>query len=169
MTVNEVAEYLRMNPMTIYRLAQQGKIPASKILGNWRFQRQEIEAWIKAQEFQPSKLLVIDDDPAVGAAIRDALEKKHRVRVVGNAREALDAVEQERFNLIFLDLGLPDSDGLSLYKQLKAGGQNIPVVVVTSSTDSALLAQVVAEGAQFVLNKPFSGGEVRQMLNFLKV
>jgi excisionase family DNA binding protein len=169
LTVNEVAEYLRMNPMTIYRLAQQGKIPASKILGNWRFQRQEIEAWIKAQEFQPSRLLVIDDDPAVGAAIKDSLGKKHAVQVAGNAREALAALEANRFNLIFLDLSLPEVDGLTLYKQLKEQGVNVPVVVITSSTDSALLAQVVAEGAQFILNKPFSSDEVRQMLNFLKV
>jgi excisionase family DNA binding protein len=168
-TVNEVAEYLRMNPMTIYRLAQQGRIPASKVLGCWRFKRQEIEAWLKAQEFQPSKILVIDDDPLVGSTIKNALEKKHSVVSVENAHEALSVFGREKFNLIFLDLNLPDIDGLSLYKQLNSQGKNIPVVVITGSTDGVLLSKMINEGVQFILNKPFTIDEVRQMLNFIKV
>ena len=169
LTVNEVADYLRMNPMTIYRLAQQGKIPASKILGCWRFKRQEIEAWIKAQEFQPSKILVVDDEPEVGSSIKNSLGKKHTVLVAENAQAALDALENHHFNLIFLDLNLPDIDGLSLFKQIKAKWRNTPVVIITGSTDPALLAGAISEGAQFVLNKPFSEDEVCQMLSFIKV
>lgn len=169
LTVNEVADYLRMNPMTIYRLAQQGKIPASKVLGCWRFKRGEIENWLKAQEFQPSKILVIDDESAVGFTIKNALEKKHTVVSVETARDALAVLEREKFNLIFLDLNLPDIDGLSLYKQINALGKNIPVVVITSSTDSVLLSKMVNEGVQFILNKPFTVDEVRQMLSFIKV
>lgn len=169
LTVNEVAEYLRMNPMTIYRLAQQGKIPASKILGCWRFKRQEIETWLKAQEFQTSKLLVIDDDPVIGSTIKNALEKKHTVIAVENAHDALGILEREKFNLIFLDLNLPDIDGLTLYKQIVSSGKSIPVVVITASTDGDLLSRMVNEGVQFILNKPFTIDEVQQMLGFIKV
>jgi excisionase family DNA binding protein len=118
LTVNEVAEYLRMNSMTIYRLAQQGKIPASKVLGCWRFKRQEIESWLKAQEFQPSKVLVIDDDPQIGSTIKDALGKKHIVVTVETAQAALSSLECEKFNLILLDLSLPDIDGLTYINKL---------------------------------------------------
>lgn len=169
LTVNEVADYLRMNPMTIYRLAQQGKIPASKVLGCWRFSRRDIESWLKTQEFQPSKILVIDDDAAIGAAIQNSLEKKHKIFSVETAQDALEVLKREKFNLIFLDLNLPDIDGLSLYKQLKTDLKNVPVVVITGSTDADLLGKVVAEGVQFILNKPFTIDEVRQMLSFIKV
>lgn len=169
LTVNEVAEYLRMNPMTIYRLAQQGKIPASKVLGCWRFKRNEIEAWLNAQEFQPSKMLVIDDDPLIGSTIKNAFEKKHTITAVETARDALAVLEREKFNLIFLDLNLPDIDGPSLYKQIISSGKNIPIVVITSSTDGVLLSKMVHEGVKFVLNKPFTTNEVQQMLNFIKV
>lgn len=169
LTVNEVADYLRMNPMTIYRLAQQGKIPASKILGCWRFKRQDVESWLKAQEFQPSKILVIDDDPPIGDIIKEALGKKHTVITVETAYDALTILEREKFNLIYLDLTLPDLDGLSLYKQIIASGKMIPVVVITGSTDGAILSKMVAEGVQFILNKPFTIDEVKQMLNFIKV
>jgi excisionase family DNA binding protein len=169
LTVNEVADYLRMNPMTIYRLAQQGRLPASKVLGCWRFKRQEIEAWLKDQEFQPSKILVIDDDPLIGNTIKNALGKKHAVSAVETAKDALNILERERFNLIFLDLRLPDTDGLTLYKQIILSGKNIPVVVITGSTDGALLSRMVEEGVQFILNKPFTIEEVQQMLSFIKV
>ena len=169
LTVNEVADYLRMNPMTIYRLAQQGRLPASKILGCWRFKRQEIEAWLKSQEFQPSKILVIDDDPLIGNTIKNALGKKHTVLAMETAHDAINVLEREKFNLIYLDLKLPDIDGLTLYKQIISSGKSIPVVVITGSTDGALLSRMVAEGVQFILNKPFTISEVQQMLSFIKV
>jgi len=49
MTVSETAAYLRMNRMTIYRLAQEGKIPAFKVGGSLRFDRQGIDEWIAQQ------------------------------------------------------------------------------------------------------------------------
>lgn len=49
MTVSETAAYLRMNRMTIYRLAQEGKIPAFKVGGSWRFDREGIDDWIAQQ------------------------------------------------------------------------------------------------------------------------
>jgi excisionase family DNA binding protein len=168
-TVNEVAVYLRMNPMTIYRLAQQGRLPASKILGCWRFKRQEIMDWLRDQEFQTSKILAIDDDPLIGNTIRNALGKKHTVLVMETARDAINILEREKFSLIFLDFKLPDIDGLTLYKQIVALGKSIPVVVITGSTDEALLARMLEEGVQFILNKPFTTNEVQQMLSFTKV
>lgn len=46
MNVNEVAVYLRVAPATIYRLAQQGKIPCGKVGRAWRFRREAIDRWI---------------------------------------------------------------------------------------------------------------------------
>lgn len=169
MTVNDVAEYLRMNPMTIYRFAQQGQIPASKIMGSWRFKRSEIDEWIKSREVQTSKILVIDDDPDVGKRIKKVLDRKHHVITAETSQIALDFLGSQHFNLIFLDLGLPDIDGLTLYKQIKRQEPGTPVVVITGSTDVSILTRALSEGVQFILNKPFSDEEVRQMLSFIKV
>lgn len=46
MTIKEVANYLKMNEKTIYKLAKERKIPAFKIGGNWRFKREAINKWI---------------------------------------------------------------------------------------------------------------------------
>ena len=49
MTVKEVSDYLKLAEKTAYRLAAQGKIPAFKIGGSWRFRKSEIDAWIEKQ------------------------------------------------------------------------------------------------------------------------
>ncbi len=49
MTVQEVAEYLRLNQMTVYKLAQEGKIPAVKVGRVWRFRRDLIDVWFRTK------------------------------------------------------------------------------------------------------------------------
>ena len=46
MTMKEVAEYLKINEKTAYRLASEGKLPGFKVGGSWRFKREDIDAWI---------------------------------------------------------------------------------------------------------------------------
>jgi len=50
MTVNEVAEYLRVHNSTIYRLLKAGRIPAFHVGSDWRFNRKQIDVWRIAQE-----------------------------------------------------------------------------------------------------------------------
>ena len=49
-TVQEVAKYLRMQPITIYKLSEEGKIPAFKIGNRWRFKKTTIDKWIEEKE-----------------------------------------------------------------------------------------------------------------------
>lgn len=46
MTVKEAAQYLQLNYMTVYKLAQKGKIPVSKIGGTWRFKKEILDDWL---------------------------------------------------------------------------------------------------------------------------
>ena len=50
LNLKEVADYLHVHPMTIYRYAKAGKIPAFKIGTDWRFHKKSIESWIKDKE-----------------------------------------------------------------------------------------------------------------------
>ena len=52
MTMKEVAEYLKINEKTAYRLASEGKLPGFKVGGSWRFKRSEVNAWIETQTGQ---------------------------------------------------------------------------------------------------------------------
>jgi len=50
LTIKEVAEYLKVTERTLYRLAQEGRIPAFKVGGSWRCRRADIDAWIEDQK-----------------------------------------------------------------------------------------------------------------------
>ena len=50
MTLKEVAEYLHLNERTVYKWAQEGTIPASKLGSTWRFRRSEIDAWVEKRK-----------------------------------------------------------------------------------------------------------------------
>ena len=53
-TVQEVAKYLRMQPVTIYKHAKRGKLPCFKVGANWRFKKSTIDRWISEQEEKES-------------------------------------------------------------------------------------------------------------------
>ena len=65
MTVKEVADYLRVNQRTVYRLAIGRKMPGFKVGATWRFKRADIDGWIAAQAASP-----VADDPAEGTRAR---------------------------------------------------------------------------------------------------
>jgi excisionase family DNA binding protein len=54
-TVQEVASYLRMQPVTIYKHAKAGKLPCFKVGANWRFKKATIDRWIAEQEEQETR------------------------------------------------------------------------------------------------------------------
>lgn len=47
LTIQELAEYLKLNEKTAYRLAGEGKLPGFKVGGSWRFKRKDLDAWIE--------------------------------------------------------------------------------------------------------------------------
>jgi len=49
MTIEELAEYLKVSKSSLYKLAQKGKVPGQKVGKHWRFHREAIDAWIKKQ------------------------------------------------------------------------------------------------------------------------
>lgn len=49
LTIDELAEYLKMGRTKLYRMTQEGSIPASKVGNQWRFDREEIDQWMKSQ------------------------------------------------------------------------------------------------------------------------
>lgn len=54
LTIDELSEYLKMGRTKLYRMAQEGNIPASKVGNQWRFDRDEIDEWMKRQRFKKS-------------------------------------------------------------------------------------------------------------------
>jgi urea transport system substrate-binding protein len=101
-------------------------------------------------------ILVADDDPEMVNIIDEALSYKgYRVVTARNGKEALERVEQEKPQLILLDMKMPVMDGWAFTRVLRERhGRTIPVVVITAMEDSQLRADEL--GAEGELGKPFN-------------
>jgi DNA-binding NtrC family response regulator len=85
-------------------------------------------------------VLAVDDEPAVLDALDELLGDAYELRRAGNAAGALHALSTAPADCILLDLRLPDMDGLSLLRRIRAGGDRTPVVVISAvqSLDAAV-------------------------------
>ncbi|MGW0733704.1 response regulator transcription factor [Streptomyces sp. NPDC002851] len=103
-----------------------------------------------------ASVLVVEDDQFVRSAlIRHLTEASHTVRSVGTALEALREVAHIRFDVVILDLGLPDLDGAEALKMLR-GITDVPVIIATARDDEAEIVRLLNDGADDYLTKPFS-------------
>ncbi len=104
----------------------------------------------------PATVLVVDDEPAIQRFLKSTLELQGWATVEAvDGAGALRAVRHHRPELILLDLGLPDRDGLSLLPELKALG-DAAILVLTSRDDERSKVAALDAGADDYVTKPFS-------------
>jgi DNA-binding response OmpR family regulator len=105
-------------------------------------------------------IVVIDDEPDLVAMSRAYLEREgFRVVEALDARSGLATVRRESVDLIVLDLGLPDGNGLDLLRTLR-GTSNVPIIIVTGRSDETDRVVGLELGADDYLVKPFSQREL---------
>ena len=102
-------------------------------------------------------LLLVEDNPGDARLMREMFSEQgsHNTEFthVGCMSEAEKALSERAFDIILLDLGLPDSQGLGAVRRAHAAAPRIPLVVLTGLDDDSLAAQVLQEGAQDYLVK----------------
>ncbi|HEX5184885.1 MAG TPA: response regulator transcription factor [Allosphingosinicella sp.] len=105
------------------------------------------------------RILIVDDEAPIRRLIRTALERGgYRVVEAANAREALNAIDIDRPEVVLLDLGLPDRDGIEIIPQLKKAGPALVVVSARDATEAKVAALDL--GADDYVTKPFDTEEV---------
>ncbi|GAA0930318.1 response regulator [Pseudonocardia zijingensis] len=106
-----------------------------------------------------TKVLVVDDDPQILRALRINLSAHgYQVTVAANGAAALRAAGATRPDVVVLDLGLPDLDGLDVLAGLR-GWSPVPVVVLSARTDSMEKVAALDAGADDYVTKPFGLAE----------
>jgi two-component system, OmpR family, response regulator len=107
------------------------------------------------------RVLLVEDDRVLGDAVREHVAASgHGVdwmKRIGEAREALATVS---YDLVLLDLGLPDGRGLDLLRELRRGGSKVPVIVLTAMDQIASRIEGLNSGADDYLVKPFDLSEL---------
>jgi two-component system KDP operon response regulator KdpE len=103
-----------------------------------------------------SFVLVVDDDPAIRRTLTINLRARgYEVETAGDGRSALQVVDERMPDVVLLDLGLPDLDGVSVLERLRAFTQ-VPVIVVSARTESDDKVEALDLGADDYVTKPFS-------------
>ena len=172
MTLEEVAQYLRVTEKTIYRLLDKRGVPAARVGHQWRFDKAVIDTWLRQSSTEAeARILVIDDDETICSLFKDTLEDAgYKVTAVTNSYEGLELVKNEDYDLVFLDLKMPGLDGAELLGQIRAVKPEMPVTVVTGYPESDLMMKALNYGPLGVMKKPFKASDVLTTVrNYLRL
>jgi two-component system, OmpR family, KDP operon response regulator KdpE len=108
----------------------------------------------------PLKVLVVDDEPPIRKLLRMGLSTQgYDILDAPSGRVALELIAQTP-DLIILDLGLPDIDGLELLRQIREKHEGVPIVVLSSRGEEAAKVQALDLGADDYVTKPFGMDEL---------
>lgn len=169
MSIKDAANYLKLNSMTVYKLVQNGTLPAFKVGGTWRFQKDILERWMR-EKVSANKIctLVVDDDPMVREVLSETIREYNcSVIAVENGEMALESVKLKHFDLIFLDLKLPGMNGLEVLKAIKEMDTGAIVVIVTGFADDDTALKAVGYGPLTLIRKPFKESDILEVLDLV--
>ena len=109
------------------------------------------------------RVLVVDDEPLIGRAVARCLGKHNQVRWVSSGREALEVLDTEHFDVVFLDVMMPDMTGIDLYEQLSARAPEIVprIVFVTGGAFTASARVFLERVPNRQVGKPFEARHLR--------
>ncbi len=114
------------------------------------------------------QILIIEDEPAVRHLLGRALaDDGYAVTALGTAREALRAVQDVDFEVIIVDMSLPDADGIDVVRQIHSDVPHVQVLAISGMMVADLPRAVRSAGAAATLMKPTTGGKVRQAIHQL--
>lgn len=113
------------------------------------------------------KVLVIEDNPRLSARIKQQLRRWYIVEVANSGDEGLRLGSTNLFDVVLLDLGLPDTPGLEVCKELRRLSPDLPILVVTGIDTTESRVELLNSGADDYITKPFDIAEVRARINAL--
>lgn len=106
------------------------------------------------------KLLLVEDDEAILEGLVFCLKKEgFLVKGLTNAYQALELIKKENFDLLVLDINLPDMNGLKLYRQIKEN-KDIPTIFLTANDSELSIVEALDSGADDYITKPFKTREL---------
>jgi len=108
------------------------------------------------------KFLLVDDEEDILEVVQDRLEAYgFTIVTAGTGLEALHKLAREKFDGIFLDVKMPEMDGIEALEEIRKTDQRTPIIVITSSSTQELAIEAIAKGANEYVLKPFEWEELK--------
>ncbi|TDT44123.1 two-component system chemotaxis response regulator CheY [Halospina denitrificans] len=112
-------------------------------------------------------VLVVEDEPTMRQMLSEMLYAVGATRVVetGDAESGLEEFQKDSFQIVMLDLGLPDRDGHEVMKDIKAHNRQQHVVLVTADDSIDSIQRAITAGANGYVVKPYSREKIQDVVN----
>jgi excisionase family DNA binding protein len=169
LTLREAAKKLRVAEVTLYRLARQGKIPAVKVGGGWRFKPEVLDAWLAhGGGRREARVLVVDDDQVLLDLVQGIVAGAGYAAVAAaDGDRAIELLKEEPADLVFLDVVLPSTSSIEVFRTAKQVNPHATVVLMTGFPDHPVVAEAMALGPLMLLRKPFGIPQVTEVLGMV--
>lgn len=118
---------------------------------------------MSARAARTHRILIADDEPSIGKIVASILTAEgHETHVVTNGFECIDAVRGERFDLLLLDVGMPEMDGFQVCEALAIHQpeRRLPIILLTGRTDLEARVSGMHHGVTEFLTKPINRHEL---------
>jgi DNA-binding response OmpR family regulator len=112
---------------------------------------------VKERTDSPPRVLAVDDESLIRMSLRIALAREgYEVDTASSGSEAMGLLDRYRYDLVLLDLRLPDVSGIEVLRYARRLDPGVKVLVVTASTSGPAVVEAAREGAVGVVSKPFT-------------
>jgi len=161
-TTVDLARYLKVNRETVLRKVRSGELPAVRVGRGYRFSRRQVDRWIVERNAgRKVEILVIDDEPMIGELLRSGLEVcGYSITTTASSREGIALISEKRYDLVFLDLVMPEIDGSEVFRRIREIDGGTRVAIITAYSNSELMTKAMEYGPFLVIKKPFSVTEL---------
>ncbi len=176
LSTGEVARLLHVTRVAVLFWIRGGKLSAYRVPGGrYRIPRADFQRFLADNQIPitldappPRRILVVDDESSVCEAFQAVLRAKGcEVLVAKDGREALRILRQEHFDLIFLDILLPDVGGASVLRAIKRRDPDAVVVLITGYPHHDETLAALEHGPAMLLPKPIKVADVEAVLKIV--
>lgn len=107
-----------------------------------------------------TKILIVDDEPSICAALAEILSAAaYQTSSAADGRTALDLFLNDHFDLVLLDINLPDINGLDLLRRFRQADANVSIIMASAISDISTVVKAMRAGADNYITKPFTDPE----------
>ena len=167
MTTREASEYLKLSYMTLYKLAQQGEIPAYKLGGHWRFNMTVLDSWFagKSQVVEKNVLLIGDDLETLDINNLITTRDNFKVASVKKPEQAYRELERTKYSIIFL-ISKPASDTTAeIISEIRRRDKKATIVISARLGDEPIAVDTLPPGPSYIIQKPFQENDILKILH----
>lgn len=113
------------------------------------------------------QILIVDDSELMRTIVEQVIRENLRERAdqieflhAANGKDAMDIFQKQDIRLVFLDWNMPVLDGVEFVREVRSMGNKVPIIMITSVTDSERILQAAAAGVNSYVEKPIRGPQL---------